>query len=55
MRLTKECDTCQQEIKIEYDETECTPEYCPFCGSELSVEDGDYDVGIPASESDDWD
>lgn len=53
MKLTATCEFCQNEIKIEYDETECTPEYCPFCGAELDIEDGDYDIGLPTEEDDD--
>lgn len=54
MKLNRRCDSCDEVIKLEYDETECTPEYCPFCGEELNMDEGDYepDVAIP---HDDWD
>lgn len=55
MKIQIVCSSCGNKMKIEYDETECTPEFCPFCCEELSDDDGDYDRGPVSIDSQDWD
>lgn len=54
MKLQRDCESCNERIKLDYDETECTPEYCPFCGEELNGEEGDYELDRLPSDSE-WD
>lgn len=55
MKLIETCDSCNHKIKLEYDETLCTPQYCPFCGSELEDIDSDYEPDVlPADDEEEW-
>ena len=37
------CTVCDEEFKILALVGETTPEYCPFCGSELDLKEEDYE------------
>jgi len=52
MKLTTECGVCEKRIKLDYDESTSEPEYCPFCGEELTDIDGDYEVNDETSYDD---
>ncbi len=51
MKFQITCESCEGKIKIDYDETTYSVQYCPFCGEELE-EDGEYefDVDVPGDE-----
>lgn len=54
MKLTTTCESCEQKIKIDYDETMTSVSYCPFCGEELDGGNDDFEIddGVQAH---DWD
>lgn len=35
MTFTQTCGSCNRGILLTYDETDATPEFCPFCGEAL--------------------
>lgn len=54
MKLQTTCESCENKIKLDYDETMCSVQYCPFCGEELEA-DGDYEIEDEVDSSVDWD
>ena len=55
MKFVEDCETCDRTIRITYDESVCTPEYCPFCGSEIDNDDGDYEPDeVPGLDEEEW-
>jgi rRNA maturation endonuclease Nob1 len=49
MKFTTECGECNRVIKLDYDEGDATPAFCPFCGSDLEHSDTSTyeEVGAP--------
>jgi transcription initiation factor IIE alpha subunit len=54
MKLQTTCESCEQKIKIDYDETMTSVSYCPFCGEELDGGDEDFEITHDTQDSD-WD
>jgi len=55
MKIKRECESCETLIKLEYDEANSTPEYCPFCGEEIDGVDGDYEMPNALTPDVEWD
>ncbi len=49
MIYSQECSDCNRRITLDYDEDDGTPEFCPFCGVELS-DDGEFNVKMGAED-----
>jgi rRNA maturation endonuclease Nob1 len=41
MQIKHNCEECESLFKLQYDEHKCEsdPQYCPFCGSYLILDD----------------
>ena len=54
MKWKQTCDSCNQDIVLDYDESQATPAFCPFCGADLAaLEDGTFD-DEPLVTEEDW-
>lgn len=54
MKLVTTCESCENKVKLNYDETRCHVQYCPFCGEEMEDE-GDLEIeDQPDIDSDEW-
>lgn len=52
------CESCGHAIQLEFDESDCTPTFCPFCGEDLMDEgefDNDPDSSVDWAEGDAFD
>lgn len=54
MRFSHVCDSCGRSIRLDFDESESTPSFCPFCGEDLADvgEFNEDDIDVKLS---DWD
>jgi hypothetical protein len=56
MTYSATCPSCSRRIALTYDEADCTPIFCPFCGEEVGDEAlSDYDKGADFIMGDEWD
>lgn len=55
MKLKERCESCDQWIRLDYDESRCTPAYCPFCGEEFDVDECEQELDDAPETSDEWD
>lgn len=58
MKFSHTCASCNRTILLTYDETDATPEFCPFCGEPVddnALSDYDDAPGIKgANDPDNW-
>lgn len=58
MTFIHDCESCNRIIKLDFDEADSSPLFCPFCGEDINeggelTYDGDYDRELDTAWSDD--